>query len=195
LEKQLALLSTNNQRIKSNTERLGRLMDAMLEMARLDKALTMKYATTNLNDLTQSAVHELQPLALTQQLTCTFISQPTLPIVTCDAAEVKRALHHLLVNALEFTPAGGKVTVSTAVDGEYALIRVADTGIGIPAADLPHIFERFYRVDKNRSTLTGGLGLGLAIVKKAITSQQGRVYVESTPESGSCFTIALPLQR
>jgi two-component system phosphate regulon sensor histidine kinase PhoR len=99
---------------------------------------------------------------------------------------------NLLDNAIKFNRPEGEVRVDVVRDPERALVRVCDTGSGIPSRDLPRIFERFYRVDKARSRSTGGTGLGLAIVKHAVEQMGGSVSVESHLGQGSVFTVALP---
>ncbi len=120
-----------------------------------------------------------------------------LPGIRGDAFRLEQVFNNLLENALKYTPAGGCVMVSATravmSDGGAELeIRVADTGSGIPAADLPHIFERFYRADKARSRALGGTGLGLSIVKHIIQSHNGSVHAESRVGEGSTFILRLP---
>src|ERR687896_345525 len=99
---------------------------------------------------------------------------------------------NLVDNAVKYTPPGGRVEVTGGFEGGEIVIRVSDTGIGIPEGKLPRIFERFYRVDKARSKETGGTGLGLSIVKHTAENHGGRVTVESTQGEGSTFTVYLP---
>ncbi|MCS6861247.1 MAG: ATP-binding protein, partial [Abditibacteriales bacterium] len=99
---------------------------------------------------------------------------------------------NLLDNALHYTPAGGAVTISAVEQNGFIEVAVEDTGIGIPPADLPRIFERFYRVDKARSRERGGSGLGLAIVKHIVEAHGGRVSVQSEVGKGTRFTFTLP---
>jgi len=107
---------------------------------------------------------------------------------------LKRMLLNLLDNAVKYTPAGGEVNVTLATQNGTALIIVSDTGIGIPAAAQPHIFDRFYRVDKARSRALGGAGLGLSIARWIVEAHDGRLSVESSPGHGSTFTVELPLK-
>jgi signal transduction histidine kinase len=95
-------------------------------------------------------------------------------------------------NAIKYTPSGGQVTLSFGREGDWVRVSVADTGIGIPAKDLPHIFDRFYRVDKARSREKGGTGLGLAICKWIAEAHGGRIEVQSQVGKGSTFTVWLP---
>jgi signal transduction histidine kinase len=108
------------------------------------------------------------------------------------ADSLERLLRNLIENALKYTDKGG-VTLSLSADSSYAKVSVTDTGIGIGEESLPHIFERFYRVDQARSRKSGGVGLGLAIVKAVAESHRGTVEAQSSPERGSAFTVLLPL--
>jgi signal transduction histidine kinase len=110
-----------------------------------------------------------------------------------DPEALRRLVDNLVVNAVTYTPSGGWVRVVAARDGGRAVLTVADSGIGISAEHLDRIFERFYRVDKARSRSKGGTGLGLAIVKHAASLHGGTVEVQSRPDQGSTFTVALPL--
>jgi signal transduction histidine kinase len=109
-----------------------------------------------------------------------------------DEELVRRMAMNLIDNAIRYTPAGGRVTVSLASRGGDIAIRVADTGTGIAPEIVPHVFERFYRGDKARSRQDGGFGLGLAIVKWVAESHHGTVELASTPGAGSTFTVTLP---
>src|SRR5262249_10075532 len=96
-------------------------------------------------------------------------------------------------NAIKYTPEGGAVSLSAATQNGHAILEVSDTGIGIPEEAMPHVFERFFRVDKARSREQGGAGLGLSIVKSICTAHHGRVVVTSVPGQGSRFRVELPL--
>jgi signal transduction histidine kinase len=109
------------------------------------------------------------------------------------ASDLGQMAHNLLANAVRYTPPGGEVRVSLARDGDTALVRVEDTGIGIPAADIDRVFERFYRVDVARDRETGGTGLGLAIVRHVAETHGGQVSVVSEVGSGSVFSVRVPL--
>jgi signal transduction histidine kinase len=112
-----------------------------------------------------------------------------------DRARIKQVVVNLLDNAIKYTPYYGSINLNVHAREGKAVIEVADTGIGIPPEALPHIFERFFRVDNARSRGAGGAGLGLAIVKSICTAHGGRVEVESTEGRGSRFTVELPLAR
>jgi len=109
-----------------------------------------------------------------------------------DVMQLKQAMINLIDNAIKYNRPGGSVKLSTRADGQSVIIDVSDTGIGISAEDLPHIFERFFRVDKSRSREQGGSGLGLAIVKKIVEDHGGMVSTKSAVGEGSTFRISLP---
>jgi len=118
-----------------------------------------------------------------------------LPPFEADLFRMEQVMNNLLENATKFTPAGGSIKVSAVVEGESMVIRVADTGVGIPPADLPHVFEQFYRVEKARSREAGGTGLGLSIVKHIIALHGGTVEAESVLGKGAMIILRLPLAR
>jgi two-component system sensor histidine kinase BaeS len=120
---------------------------------------------------------------------------PTMPPVLADSDRVTQVLLNLLDNARRHTPDGGTITISAKPENQYLTIWISDTGTGIDPADLPHIFERFYRADRARTTTTGGSGLGLAIVKAIITAQGGTIRAESQPGQGTCIIFTLPISK
>jgi signal transduction histidine kinase len=113
-------------------------------------------------------------------------------VIEADEAQLGEALENLLSNALKYTPPGGAVTVSLEQGGPEVLIHVRDTGIGVPADDLPRLFERFYRVNSAAHRAQEGTGLGLSIVKVIMERHGGAVRAVSAPGAGSLFTLALP---
>ena len=117
-----------------------------------------------------------------------------LPPVEADPDRLRQIVQNLVENALRYTPAGGTVQITLRAEDGGLRFQVADTGRGIGAADLPHIFEHFYRADPSRARASGGTGLGLAIVKSLVEAHHGRVTVESTPGAGSTFTVRLPMR-
>ena len=114
------------------------------------------------------------------------------PVVEGDSSKIQQVFYNLIDNAIKYTPAGGDVRVELGENARFAIIKVSDTGIGIPQADIAHIFDRFYRVDKARSRETGGTGLGLSIVNQIVQLHGGQVSVQSVEDKGSVFTVTLP---
>jgi two-component system phosphate regulon sensor histidine kinase PhoR len=112
-----------------------------------------------------------------------------------DADRLKQLFLNLMDNAIKYTSSGGAVTLSFAREGDWVRVAVADTGVGIPAQDLPRIFDRFYRVDKARSREKGGTGLGLAICRWIADAHGGRIEAQSEVGKGSTFTVWLPTAK
>jgi signal transduction histidine kinase len=130
----------------------------------------------------------------TQHLCLVFQLPINSIIVLGDADLLRQAITNLLNNACKYTSAGGKVQLHLFTQSSWAVIEVIDNGIGIPEEDLPHIFERFYRVDKKRSRKTGGFGLGLSIVQQIVQSHGGKISIESKINQGTKLQIILPLK-
>ncbi len=179
--------------INEEAERLSRLIQDLLELSRIESR-EVKPQPENL-DLTveiKEIVDRLQPRFRKKGLELSTGLPPEAVYVRADRDHLEQILSNLLDNALKYTPEGGRVTVGLLPGEIEVIVVVEDTGIGIPAEDLPRIFERFYRVDKARSRKLGGTGLGLAIVKHLVNANGGRVWVESEPGRGSRFYFSLP---
>ena len=116
-----------------------------------------------------------------------------LPPVSADRDRIEQVLVNLLHNAVKFTPAGGSVTVSAVLSGDFVQVSISDTGVGISADDLPRIFERFYKADRARSG--GGTGLGLAIAKHIVEAHGGRIWAQSAEGKGATFNFTLPYNK
>jgi two-component system phosphate regulon sensor histidine kinase PhoR len=118
-----------------------------------------------------------------------------LPLLEADESRLQEVVYNLLDNAVKYSQPGGTISLRAAVAGERVRISVADQGVGIPEADLPRIFQRFYRADKGRSRELGGTGLGLSIVKHIVQLHGGTVEAESEPGKGTTISVLLPLSR
>lgn len=171
---------------------LERLLEDMLSMTRLDKAPNYMFAPVAVNELIQSVVSKQEKIAARKNITIHFAGAPDLSPVQADRAYLGQAITKIVMNALHFTPQGGKVHVRTYQQAQHVVIEVQDDGIGISSDHVPHIFERFYRVDEARSQHSGGAGLGLAIAQKVIEGHQGTIEVNSELGKGSTFKILLP---
>jgi two-component system phosphate regulon sensor histidine kinase PhoR len=183
--------------IRQNAERLGRLTADLLTLSRLElKTTRMQFASYYADRLIAECVDSMRPIAEKKNIEIGAENPPPGTDVFCDSEAIHQVISNLLDNAIKYTPEGGSIAVGAGpADGEVDFVEfyVRDSGIGIPAADLPRLFERFYRVDKARSRELGGTGLGLAIVKHLVLAHGGSVAVESTPGSGSTFLFRLPV--
>jgi two-component system, OmpR family, sensor kinase len=172
-------------------QRMRHLTESLLELARLDAGQeSMKRESFDLARVARDCVELVRPLARDRSVEF----QCELPPMRCigDAERVGQVVTNLLSNAIQFNRDRGQVRVFASAENGTATLTVADTGQGIPAEDLPHIFERFYRVDKSRSRIQGRTGLGLAISKAIVDAHGGSLQVTSDPGSGSIFTVRLP---
>ena len=181
--------------IRQNAERLGRLLEDLITISRLElRTQHFQFAAYYVNDLLAECVDTMMPMAEKKRITLSQELAGEEAEVFCDAEAVHQILMNLLDNAVKYTPEGGSVVVGARpIARDRFEFHVRDTGMGIPAEDLPHLFERFYRVDKARSRELGGTGLGLAIVKHLVRAQGGEVRVESRLGQGSLFSFTLPV--
>ncbi|PJF36514.1 MAG: hypothetical protein CUN49_05070 [Candidatus Thermofonsia Clade 1 bacterium] len=180
--------------LKSGTRRAVKLLDQLLDMARAENLSALERTPCDLNALLAQIVESYVPLMADKALQLVFKPAQALPQIAVNADLFSRAIHNLLDNAMQYTPSGGTVCLRTAQDDQGILIEIEDNGVGIPAEDLPHIFKRFYRVDKARASQSGGSGLGLAIVKQVIEAHGGTVSAQSQVGSGALFRLRLPLR-
>lgn len=172
---------------------LQRLVDHLLALSFLDEGEHLSRSPLNLAHMFYKLADEMGPLVQQAGLNLYVDVPPRLPAVMANAEQIHIAIRNLLDNAIEYTPADGWLTIRAWTDNGVVRISVADTGIGIPAEALPHIFERFYRVDKTQSRRQGGAGLGLSLVQAIVEAHGGQVAVNSQPGQGSIFTLHLPV--
>jgi len=177
--------------ILAKARQLTNIVQDLLILSSLESAKPPAAEPISLQQSIQSALRTVEPMAKTRGINLVCASFPDLEVLGYEI-RLEQVWVNLLDNAIKFNRPDGEVRVDVVRDPERALVRVCDTGSGIPSRDLPRIFERFYRVDKARSRATGGTGLGLAIVKHAVEQMGGSVSVESHLGQGSVFTVALP---
>ncbi len=184
--------------IQQNAERLGRIVDDLLTLSRLElRTREFSFASYRLRELLEENLDVVRPMAARKSIELKLETPDEAMEVFCDAQAVHQILSNLLENAIKFSPEGRVVAVGARrlEEQKFAEIWVRDEGPGIPAEDLPRLFERFYRVDKARSRALGGTGLGLAIVKHLVRAHGGQVRVESRLGEGSVFYFTLPLEE
>ncbi|MBN1963095.1 MAG: PAS domain-containing sensor histidine kinase [Anaerolineae bacterium] len=179
------------QTLKFQAAYIGQLVEDMLAMSRLDSGYELEAEAIDLNAIVADVAIRTRTEADEKRHTCTLNLCPHLPRLVADERAIHRMVMNLMDNAIRFTPPGGQIVLRCYHQTEQVVVEVEDNGIGIPAEDLPHIFERFYRVDAVRSTR--GVGLGLSIAQRIAEVHHGSIEVESTLGSGSVFRVWLPL--
>ncbi|MBR6767509.1 MAG: HAMP domain-containing protein [Clostridia bacterium] len=179
--------------VNKEIDRLNRIVSDLLTLVNIDSGgMKLNLAEIDIEELLEEQVKRLSPLARENGIELECSSRDSLE-VTGDLLKLQQVIYNVIDNAIKYTPRGGEVHCSLTRSGKKAIIKVADTGVGIPQEDLLHIFDRFYRVDKARSRETGGTGLGLSIVKQMVLLHGGNITAASTEGKGSTFTIELPL--
>lgn len=175
---------------------LSRLVEELQELSLAEAGeLRLVYQEEDISELIRRAEVSWQPQVTARGLSLLLDVPEDLPLVNIDWQRISQVLHNLLENAVVHTGRGGTITVAAARQGEWVEISVSDTGEGIPARDLPNIFERFYRVDRSRARATGGSGLGLTIARRLVEAHGGKIEVTSKLGEGSRFSFTVPVAR
>jgi len=178
--------------IGGEVERMTRLVDDLLELSRSESGvIVLRRARFRLDELAAATLATFSARAAAGGITLTRIAADPVE-VDGDRERLTQVIVNLLDNALRHTPRGGEVTVEAMREGAAAVLRVSDTGSGIPFADLTRIFERFYVVDRSRSREHGGTGLGLAIARQVVEAHRGRIGAESVYGRSTVFTVRIP---
>ena len=177
-------------RIESDIQRMTTLVDELLELSRLESGqMPVHLAPLSVSEVAGEIVARFEGSAAAAGVKMGIDLPPDLPYVMAETGKLDQILTNLLENALRFTPEGGRVDVSASTGRRWVKLTVSDTGIGIPSEHLPHVFERFYKVDRSRRD--GGTGLGLAIAKHLVQAHGGDISVSSTEGQGSSFDLTL----
>jgi len=180
--------------IQRHTERLNSLLEDLLALSRLESINPeLHREPTSLSTLITGLVDDYRARPTTAGHNLNFALDPAVSELLIDPLKITQVFENLLENALKYAPRGSHIDISTRLHAHDVEICVRDNGPGIPEGDLPHIFERFYRVDKGRSREKGGTGLGLSIVKHIVQLHGGRVWCESKLGQGTAFFFSLPL--
>ncbi|RAM51965.1 MAG: two-component sensor histidine kinase [Hapalosiphonaceae cyanobacterium JJU2] len=182
------------QSIQRQNQRLTTLVTDLLLLTRLDRqTVPMRREICCLNDIIDDLIEEFAALAIAAGIKLKSTIRVSDPVnIIGDGDQLYRLFSNLIINAIQYTPSAGKVTVYLDRSDHHAVIQIEDTGIGIPQQELSHIFDRFYRVNCDRSRTTGGSGLGLAISQAIVQAHHGSLNVQSELGKGSTFTIKLP---
>ena len=186
------------RQIKEEADRLQRLVNDLQELSRVEAgAYVLDREPVAIDSLVRTAVERVAPQYRQKEVALSTQLAPHLPSVFGDRDRLLQVLLNLLSNAYQYTPSGGSVQVRASLQANEVVVAVSDSGMGIPAGHIPHLFTRFYRVDKSRSRQAGGgSGIGLAIAKHLVEVHGGRIWAQSEGEGqGSTFTVALPPHR
>jgi two-component system OmpR family sensor kinase len=189
--------------VKEQTALLTRLIGDLRDLSLAESGqLKLELAPTDMVELVRRKLSQAELSSREKHLQLAYDAAPEIPEVKVDSARMEQVMANLMANAIRHTSAGGRITVAirtvtSDIDHQITrpslVISIADTGEGIAAEHLPHIFERFYRVEHSRTRSEGGAGLGLAIVNQMVAAHQGKVWVSSEPGQGSTFFVAIPL--
>lgn len=180
--------------ITAQVKRLERLASMILSSTRLEFGIhSAEYTVIDLREITEQIIEELQFLSSTQRIVLNFPSSPLL--IQGNGLQIEQAIYNLIHNAIKYSPSSGKIAVTAHHQSEQVVITVCDEGRGIPANDLPHIFDRFYRANNSQQATHTSLGIGLYLVKEFVAMQQGRVEVESVVGQGTTFRMIFPFMQ
>ncbi|MEK6539352.1 MAG: ATP-binding protein [Deltaproteobacteria bacterium] len=181
--------------IKSSLEEIDRMnaiVKSLLNLARLDTKIHLPMDKIRLNEIVEERFNQTMPLAVDKRIEMSIVENLMVTVLG-DKLRIGQLLFNLLDNAIKYTTRGGKIEISLKQENTMAVIAVRDTGIGIAKEDIPYIFDRFYRVDKARTRVVGGVGLGLSICREIVEAYEGKIEVESEVGKGSIFKVYLPL--
>jgi signal transduction histidine kinase len=172
---------------------LSDLIDDLFDMAQMDAGgIKLERGLNSIADLISDTLESFAGVAVDKGVTLTGMAAPGVDPVYVDARQIQRVLNNLVANAVRHTPAGGTIRLHAYPARGGVVVEVSDTGEGIRAEDMPHVFEQFFRGERSRSRATGGAGLGLAIVKALVEAHGGQIRAESTPGQGARFVFTLP---
>ena len=190
---------TNQQRdfifrAKLSVEQISRLVADLLDLGRIEAGLDTRKEDTPISVLAQYALQGLASMANAKQITLQVDLQEKLPVIHGDPIRLRQVIANLLENALKYTPPGGRVVLEAHEEDEQVILCISDTGPGIPPADQPYLFDKFFRAS-NVPEEARGTGLGLSIVKSIVEQHNGRIWAESELGKGTTFTVVLPVSK
>ncbi|HUR30586.1 MAG TPA: ATP-binding protein, partial [Saprospiraceae bacterium] len=184
------------QTIKRSAQRMHTLISQLLDLSKIEAGkLKLDVRTDDIIPLIKHILHSFESLAASKKLNVNFRSDRDVALLSFDREKIEQVVTNLISNAFKYTPDGGEVTIEIISQGEALLINFFDTGIGIQADQLPHVFDRFYQGSEAALTGEPGTGIGLALAKELVELHHGKISVTSTEHQGSNFTIMLPLLK
>ena len=175
-------------------ERMNRITRGILDLERVQSGM-LNYEECEIEQIVQASLHEFEDQATKKGVTMEKHLPDSLPIVTGDRLQLTQALNNLVENAVKFTPAGGKISISAEHVEDHVVIHVADTGVGIATEDQPRVFERFFRAYHPGQEQISGSGLGLSLVKAVVDAHKGRIWLESEVNKGTTVHLVLPARQ
>ncbi len=178
--------------IGAEVERLTRIVQRLLDLTKMDQTSQLKIDMVSIGEIVTEVFEKLEPLAESKEISFTLTKPEEDVLVPVDRDSITEAIYNITDNSIKYTENSGAVKMELMRDLGNILIRITDTGIGIPKDEIQKIFDRFYRVDKARARDTGGTGLGLSIAMDAVKLHGGYIEVSSEEEKGSTFTVVLP---
>jgi PAS domain S-box-containing protein len=188
-EMQKDLLGTIEKKVKT----MSRLIHDLLDVGKIEAGIDIDLKPVMITPIIQDVIFNLMSQAEQKEMKLSGDIAPDLPPMQGNETRLQQVFHNLIGNAIKYTPEHGEVTVRAFLQDNKIRVEIADNGLGIPAADQPHIFEKFYRVRGEHVKSIKGTGLGLAITKGIVEKHNGRIWLESVFGEGSTFIIALPL--
>ncbi len=181
------------RRVQTSVRNITYLVDDLIDLGRIESGFDLRRENVSLEQLIRFAADGMKKALAAKSIHLQIIISPGVPSILANPVQMRQVIDHLLDNAIKYTLPGGKITIWSQMAQNQIILQVSDTGIGIPAIDLPNIFDRFYRAS-NAGDISG-TGLGLAIVKTIVEYHGGRIWVDSTVGAGTTFTIVLPLAQ
>ncbi|MDX2272141.1 MAG: hybrid sensor histidine kinase/response regulator [Cyanobacteriota bacterium] len=178
--------------IHRNAEKMFRLVSDLLDLSRIERGMPLVLQSVCLYQLVDQQISNVQELVTQKFLTLILDCPEPEATIQGDPQQLEQVINNLLSNAIKYTPEQGSITIKILADADWVRMTIQDTGLGIPERDLPHIFEKFYRVNSEKHAQVEGTGLGLSIVKAIVDQHQGKIEVESNLGHGTSFHVMLP---
>lgn len=182
------------QRVVNSAQSITGLVDELLNLGRIEAGFDNRRENIHLDQFIRLSLDGFKPQIAEKQIQLVSDLLKEIPAIQANPVQMRQMIDNLLDNAIKYTPQNGSVTIRSIIEQNQVILQVADTGVGIPASDLPYIFDKFYRAGNVEEAVTG-TGLGLSIVRSIVENHGGRIWVDSTVEKGTTFTVVLPLQN
>jgi len=182
------------QRVQMSVRNITELINNLLDLGRIESGFDDRKVSLSLQNVVQYSIDSLREQIVENSQVLTVDVPKDLPTIIGDSVRLRQVVDNLLGNAMRYTPEGGEVSITAREENEQIILQIKDEGLGIPAIDRPHIFEKFYRASNVINNISGS-GLGLAIVKSIVESHYGRIWVDSEEGDGSTFTVVLPIEK